>query len=451
MPAADSAWLRMETPENLMTITGVLAFERPLDRAALRRLIADRLVAPYPRFRQRVAAPRWGLGRPRWVEDEGFDLERHLIDTELPAPGGKDELQNLVSELMSTPLDPELPLWRFHYVPNFRYGSAVVARVHHAIGDGMSLVQVLLGLAEERTEEPSPRPAPASGRGGNGGAPTGVGEGTPAADRSTSRSKGSPLPGRWERDRVRVPRMVSSLVRLLFRRADPDSALRGPLYRAKRCAWSSPLPLDEIKDLARGLGVTINDLLIAAVAGALRAHLERHHQDVDGLALRAVVPVNLRRRDLKTLGNRFGLVFLPIPVGEPDPARRLAIVKRGMDAAKRSPEALVTYALLRVVGLTTARVVGWAIAFFGRKATAVMTNVPGPRAPLWLCGERLDGMMFWVPQSGRLGLGVSILSYDGGVRVGVAADAGLIDDPREIVAGYGAALAELRSVYSQET
>jgi WS/DGAT/MGAT family acyltransferase len=418
MSAADSAWLRMDEPDNLMTITGVLAFETAVDRAALRALLAERLVGEYPRFRWRVEAPSWGLGRPTWREDPDFDLDRHLVDARLPAPAGKEELQDLVSSLMSQPLDPERPLWQFHYVANFRYGSAIVARVHHAIGDGMSLVQMLLGLA-----------APAEGQAAW----------TPPSVRK-------PSVGGWAAIALGA---VPSLLRVLLRRADPPSALRGDLHRNKRCAWSGPLPLEDVKDLSRRLGVTINDLLITAVAGALRSHLLRHHQDVEGLALRAVVPVNLRgAEDLKPLGNRFGLVFLPIPVGEADPRRRLEIVKRGMDRVKRSPEAMVTHGLLRLIGWTAPAVVSWAVRFFGRKATAVMTNVPGPREPLVWCGEPVDGAMFWVPQSGRLGLGVSILSYAGSVRVGVASDENLVPDPQSIVDGYGQALEELRSVYS---
>jgi WS/DGAT/MGAT family acyltransferase len=239
---------------------------------------------------------------------------------------------------------------------------------------------------------------------------------------------------------------VATLYRLLARPKDPATRLKGPLHVAKRCAWSAPIPLEDVKAIGHQLQATVNDVLISAVGGALRKYLMDRGDSVDGLRLRAVVPVNLRPPDdLARLGNRFGLVFLPIPVGEADPLARLATVKRRMDRIKRSPEAFVTFLLLRLIGHTTPGIVSFAIRLFGKKATAVMTNVPGPRQPISMCGEKVDGLMFWVPQSGRLGLGVSILSYAGSVRVGVATDAALAPDPECIVEAYAGALEELRA------
>jgi WS/DGAT/MGAT family acyltransferase len=187
------------------------------------------------------------------------------------------------------------------------------------------------------------------------------------------------------------------------------------------------------------------------VAGALRLYLAEKGDDIDGLRLRAVVPVNLRPLDdLDRLGNRFGLVFLPLPVGEDDPIARLETVKRRMNRIKRSPEAFVTFALLRLIGFTGPGFVSWAINLFGTKASAVLTNVPGPREALRLAGKVVDGLMFWVPQSGHLGLGVSILSYRGGVRVGIAGDAALLPDPEVLVEAYSRALDELRAASTAE-
>lgn len=421
MNAVDAAWLQMEEPVNSMTITGVLAFEERLDFAELRRIVQERLVR-HERFR---ASPvgSGSLGRPAWIHAEWVDLDYHLVRVSLPGAGEKQELQGFVSQLMATQLDLHRPLWRLYYVDNFRYGSAIVARVHHCVGDGMSLVRVLLGLADNGADVGSLTPQAV----GRANTKTVIESTSPTSPLSVATS------------------VVATLWRLLARRRDPSTRVKGPLVVAKRCAWSQPLPLEDVKAIGKRLDATVNDVLVSAVAGALRLYLAEKGDDLDGLRLRAVVPVNLRPLDdLDRLGNRFGLVFLPLPVGEANPIARLETVKRRMNRIKRSPEAFVTFALLRLIGFTGPGFVSWAINLFGTKASAVLTNVPGPREALRLAGKVVDGLMFWVPQSGHLGLGVSILSYRGGVRVGIAGDAALLPDPEVLVEAYSRALDELK-------
>jgi hypothetical protein len=165
--------------------------------------------------------------------------------------------------------------------------------------------------------------------------------------------------------------------------------------------------------------------------------MEKRGQPTSGVAIRASVPVNLRSADHEhKLGNAFGLVFLTLPVGIADPARRVRAIKKEMDHLKGSPEALVAFGLLSLMGLAPVEVEQLGLRFFGSKATAVLTNVPGPRHPLYMAGRKIDKVMFWVPQSGHLGLGISILSYDGGVMLGIATDAGLVPDPERIVDNF---------------
>jgi diacylglycerol O-acyltransferase len=422
MTAVDAAWLRMEEPVNSMTITGILAFEGPLDWQTLRGVVRDRL-ANHDRFRARPSG-QGKVGRPAWIHQDSIDLDHHLVRVSLPEPAGKQELQDFVSREMATSLDFSRPLWRFYYVDNFRYGSAIVARVHHAIGDGMSLVRVLMGLADDGVDVAALTPQA-------------VGKANTKTVTET-RASASPL--------AAVTSVAGTLVRLLARRRDPATRIKGALAVEKRCAWSDPLPLDRVKAIGKKLDGTVNDVLVSAVAGALRIYLEEKGDAVDRRGLRAVIPVNLRPLDdLDRLGNRFGLVFLPLPVGEADPLVRFDIVRRRMNRIKRSPEAFVTFALLKLIGHTGPGFVGWAINLFGTKATTVLTNVPGPRDTLHLAGRPVDGFMFWVPQSGRLGLGVSLLSYRGGVRVGVASDAKLLPDPEAVVDAYARALDQLAS------
>src|SRR5438067_1017192 len=152
--------------------------------------------------------------------------------------------------------------------------------------------------------------------------------------------------------------------------------------------------------------------------------MERRGQPTAGVAIRASVPVNLRPLDrAHELGNAFGLVFLTLPIGIADPARRLRAIKKEMDGLKQSPEALVAFGVLSLMGLAPVEIEQAGLRFFGSKATAVLTNVPGPRQPLYLAGRKIGKVMFWVPQSGHLGIGISIISYEGGVMLGIATDA----------------------------
>jgi WS/DGAT/MGAT family acyltransferase len=445
MSNVDAAWLRMEDRTNLMTITGVMSFREPLDFPQLKELIEDRLLY-YDRFRQCVAGIHSPIGHPRWVEDEHFTLRSHLQRVALPDPGGQHELQEMVSDLMSTPLDYSKPLWQMQYVENFRGGSAVIVRIHHCIADGIALIRVLLGMTDD-----SPTGSPAVRRRRRRRKPVGGGTWLPEvvndAVRSVRKATGPVVeqavqtlldPAKLGGHVKEGGQAAGIVARLATASADPSTPFRGALGTSKRCAWSEVLPLDEVKQLGRQMDATINDVLLSGVTGALRRYLLHRQGTVDdNIDIRAVIPVNLRPEDeVDKLGNKFGLVFLSLPVGTADRWERLHLLKQRMDELKESSEAVVTYAILNALGMTSPEVESAAVQFFGSKATAVMTNVPGPREEIYLAGSPMSGMMFWVPQSARLGLGVSILSYAGQVRVGVATDAGLIPDPDAIIKAF---------------
>jgi len=445
MSNVDAAWLHMEDRTNLMLITGVLSFYEKLEFAKLKELIEDRLLG-YDRFRQVAVEPAVPFAGPRWVEDRYFNLKAHLQKVALPDPGGQDELQEMVSGLMSTPLDPSKPLWQFQYIENYRGGSALVARIHHCIADGIALVRVLLGMTDD-----SPKGSPKTRRSRRNRKPLGGGYWLPevvnetlySVRRATGRMVEETIdtvsdPGRLAGLAGEGAKATEVLGRLALMPGDPPTIYKGRLGTAKRCAWSSILALDEVKAYSKEVGATINDVLLAGVAGGLRRYLLSRGEEVpDNLDLRAIVPVNLRPDDaVEELGNRFGLVFLALPVGIEDRLDRLYELKARMDAIKGSTEAVVTYAVLNALGTASAAVECQAVRFFGSKATAVMTNVPGPRQELYLAGKALRSMMFWVPQSAHLGLGVSVLSYAGQVRLGVVSDVGLVPDPQGIIEAF---------------
>jgi diacylglycerol O-acyltransferase / wax synthase len=432
MSKVDTAWLRMERATNPMMITGVLMFAEPLSLDDLRHVVRTRFLA-YARFRQRAVDDG---AAATWEDDPAFDLDWHVQPVASAGRGaGKRALERLASRLASTPLAKDRPLWQFHLVENYRGGSAVVARIHHCYADGIALVQVLLSLTDTTPEAGGDDDLAHAWLKQDG---AGVARRVGAVQRYT-RLGGKVLGKGMEM--VQDPTLAAmlakeggeiarELVHALALPDDPPSLLRGRLGTRKRVAWAEPLSLDEVKAVGRACGCTVNDVLMAAAAGALRSYLLSRGEAVDGLTLRATVPVNLRPLEhARKLGNHFGLVFLDLPVGEANPIRRVEYVAECMRQLKASRQAIVAYGLLAALGMAPQPMQELALELFSRKASAVATNVPGPQQPLYFAGRRLEQMMFWVPQTGSIGLGLSILSYDNRVQFGLIGDARLVPDP----------------------
>jgi len=434
----DASWLRMDDPVNLMVVTGVLVLDAPVPVARLRELVERRLLR-FRRFRSRVVPPFAGVGLPSWEPDPDFDLGRHLDVVRLGPGAGEPALQAFVSRLLSEPLPPDRPLWSMHFVEHFQGGSAIVARIHHCIGDGLALVHVLLSMADG-TPEPELRRRRAS-------ASFGITLGEQVLRGATALLA---HPGRIG-DLARLASgSAGALLGLLALDDDPPTGLKGPLGREKVAAWSRPIALDDFKAIGRATGSTVNDVLMAALAGALRRSLLARGETLRDLDVRGVVPVNLRRPEAAgRLGNRFGLVFLALPVGIEDPLDRLFEVRRRMRALKDSPQALAIYQVLWAVGVAPRPVFDLALRIFAAKGTAVVTNVVGPRHEIAIAGSRLREAMFWVPSAGRLALGVSLLSYAGKVWLGLQCDAAVIPDPAGVLAGFGAEVEELLELRRQ--
>jgi WS/DGAT/MGAT family acyltransferase len=219
---------------------------------------------------------------------------------------------------------------------------------------------------------------------------------------------------------------------------DTPTRFKGMLGRKKRVAWCEPLPLAEVKVIGKTLGCSVNDVLLATAAGALRDYLEKKGDPTAGVELRAAVPVNLRPVEKAgELGNQFGLVLVELPIGIEDPIERTQVVRERMQALKTSGQPIVTYVLLSAVGMGPKILQDQIGALIGRNATAVMTNVPGPQKPLYFVGSEIDEIDFWVPQSGGIGMGVSILTYNGKVQFGLITDTNLVPAPDEIIDQFG--------------
>lgn len=444
--AIDRAWLMMDRPTNPLLVVGLLILSRPIVRASLRELISKRFLK-FERFRCYPTSDSLGAS---WVPAPHFDIDAHVLATSLPAPAGQAELEDLVGELASTPFNPSRPLWSFHLVERFRGGSAVIVRVHHCYADGIALVHVLLSLTDAETSESKD----GAGELGSAGAPTepSCGSTSPGALHSPIGllSQGSALiekgvhyalhPGEATTLVREVADIAGELARLGTMADDPPTRLKRPLSGLRQVAWATPLSLEEVRTIGRVLGCTVNDVLVATLAGAMGRYLESLGDRVDGQTIRAAVPVNLRSKDAAAdggLGNQFGLVFVELPIGIRHPLERLYAVHSAMQTLKASAQAATTFGLLTAVGCLPAAVEPLAVAVFSAKASLVASNVPGPARPLRLAGARIAEILFWVPQAGSIGTGVSMLSYNGRVQFGVIADRQMIPDPRALIALTG--------------
>jgi len=436
MRHADAAWLRMDSPTNLMVVNSVMWFDGPLDEDVLRTVIQQRLVDRFPRFRQRVAEE----GGIWWEDDPDFDLSRHLRRAALPAPARRRELEAFVAARLVEPLDREHPLWEVHLIDGYYGGSALVFRMHHCIADGIALTRVLLSMTDDPESEPVALDTVAGHP--QHGLVAQVGSEVVHQAIDVAFHPGHLL----DLARTGVGD-AKALAKLLLMLPDSQASQRrtGP---DKQVVWSDPIPLHRVKDACAASGATVNDLLLAALTSALRAQQERRGEKVHDF--RAIVPFNLRPLDepLPTeLGNQFGLVFLTLPIESEDRHTRLELMSQRMSAIKSSAEGVVSYGILDLVGQLPDLAEKAVIDLFAAKGSAVVTNVPGPRRPVSLAGRTLRGTIGWVPMSGDIGLGVSIFSYAGDIVVGLSTDRLQVDDGHALLEDFMAELQALVAGY----
>lgn len=466
MSKVDTAWLRMDSPSNLMMINGVWTVSPGITLAALRERVQERLLQ-YPRFRQRVVEDAAGA---TWVDDQRFDIDAHVQAAKLPRRRGQspqDALRQFVGDLATKPLDPRRPLWHFYLVEDFTgddglSGSALVVRLHHCIADGIALISVTMSIVDGGIEPPKRR------KKGPGGAEDWIADtlikpftgmtvkaldlvGESAAKSlhlllDPEKAVQHGLAGSADAARLGY-QLVSDAASLALMPDDSPTGLKGVPGTQKRVAWCPPLPLDEVKAIGKALNCSVNDVLLSCVAGALGSYLRHQGEDTEGKEIRAMIPVNLRPiEEAWKLGNHFGLVPLVLPIGITNPVERVYEVRTRMAALKGSTQPLLAFGLLAVAGLLIKPAQDALLNLFSRKTTAVMTNVPGPREPIYLCGSRVTQCMFWVPQSGNVGLGVSILSYGGGVQFGVITDTQLCPEPQKIIDAFAPEFAALSTL-----
>ncbi len=452
LSSVDTAWLRMEGPTHPMMITAALIFGAPIDFHDL-RVILERRLLRLARFRQRAIQPRRSWDMPYWEADPTFDLSHHLGRVELPPPGDQAALQDVIGKLMSEQFDFSRPLWRFHLVEQYGRGCALVGCVHHCLADGPALVRVLHTLVDPEPDAPWLDTEPAWTQETEGHPPS------PLAFRTTAWVKQTLLPGglealinplRWLNLARVGTQTATTMSRMILRPPDPKTVFRGKLTTAKRAAWSEPVALEDVRAVGQVVGGTVNDGMLAAVTGALRHYMQDHGESVEGVTIRAGLSVNLHPPDVAPpLGNHAGAVLVELPIGIANPLDRLAYVKRRMDQLKTSPEASLLHSLLAALGTAPAEIQDTLVDTYCCRDTAVIANVPGPKTPIHLAGAPLETLLFWLPAFGRVGLSLSIISYAGQIRLGVATDQGLVPDPGSIAAAFHAEFGRLLALARQ--
>ncbi|MEM7350701.1 MAG: WS/DGAT domain-containing protein [Acidobacteriota bacterium] len=424
MQPQDSMWLQ-DRPENLMVVNAVYSLER-IDLETLSRLWNERVIGAgggerYPRFTKRVVVRD---GRAYWQQDPDFDLARHI--TEIPPEAGidsREKLQDFVGKMAAEPLPRDRPLWQMQLIPEFSPGvSAVAYRIHHCMGDGISMMPIIFSMIDQDHPEIESFANP------------------PVQQVGAGRGGKSKLQVNLLASLAGPGVMLGKALALRDR-----SAFHGPPCSGeKRVAWTDPIPLDTVKAIKNALGATVNDVLMACVLGAFQRVAE-----TSGLPLkrlRVSMPVNVRWPDEPLLmENRFATVLLKLPAKIHGVRARVMATKRRMDRLKRSPEPLVMFGaqnlLLHLLPSTIGRHL---VDFFGNKTTCVLTNVPGPSVPLAIGGRRVHALVFWVPQRDRIGIGISILSFNGEVRIGVIGDTAVLPDPGALVDAFTAEVEALR-------
>jgi diacylglycerol O-acyltransferase / wax synthase len=432
--SSDASFLYGEKPGQPMHVTTCLVYEGHLARGELLHVIDERL-GDLPRSRQKVMFSPFNVAHPTWEDDPDFDLARHVDEVTLPAPGDDVALSEVGGELHAQVLDRRHPLWKFTVIHGRSDGNtAVLWKLHHAMADGVSSVDAALVLHDlKRQAEPRPAPAPWTPR--------------PAPDPRTLledavRDRLAIAARRWRetasrwilpaesirRDRQLANAMASTVSTLLG--PVPRTPFNAPISPRRQFAWVE-FPFREIRDIRSVLGGTINDVVLTIIAGALGDYLRAHHYPTDGVALRTMCPVSIRRADEHgTLGNLLSMMLAPLHVGIVAPLERLEAQRDSMEKLKAEDQAGSLHA---VTGLANLLPPVWQALVGQADVTAtplntVTSNVPGPQIPLFLAGHEL---LHWYPAgplSANLGLFNAILSYNQNLSITATVDPALTPD-----------------------
>jgi hypothetical protein len=506
MSVQDALWLTMDRPNSLMVIDTVMWFRAVPDWDEVEAVVQQRLVERFPVFARHPVqdGSTW-----YWEDDPDFDLSHHLVRCTVPDPGDVAALQAYVSAQRSIPFDKSRPLWVLHLIDGVHFptgdvGAAVMGRFHHAIADGVRLVQVTLGLCDmaedavpkkvgkklRRSTTPAAIAVSTAKNVGRGVADVAVSSAESVTDvvggavggtvgtvqaalsgdvlgtaakvaESGSNIFRSGLSVLRNPERVadlakvvsspgnRVVNDLASVGKLALAGSSVDTVWTGTPGIAKGAYFAPMLDLGEVKAVRRATGTTVNDVLLAAISGALTRYLREHGDDsVDEVLW--MIPVSIKAFDAELpqdLGNYFALVAFRMPLGIDDRRARLAEVHERMERIKNSDEALLTFGVQRTISQAPDGLATFLTNFFANKAVGVLTNVPGPRRPMTLAGVEVDGVLGWAPCSGDQPMTICIFSYNGKVAIGFGVDTTLVPDGERLGVLLGEEFAQMHDEF----
>ena len=454
MSATDAGFYFAESEKTPMHVGSVAVFEGPAPSYGdVVRLLVSKLPR-VPRYRQRVRPVPLHLGRPLWVDDEHFQVLYHVRHTAVPAPGGAEQLRNLAGRVLGQRLDLAKPLWEAWLVEGLEQGRwALISKVHHCMVDGVAgtdLMQMIFDTEpvaappEVAGWRPRPEPSTAAVLAGT------VQETVVRPARRLASPSGLGLVAQAPRALLRTGSAVTAglLPALARQLATPVArGLNGPLGPHRRWSWTET-SLDAVKQVRAGLGGTVNDVVLTAITRGFRDLLDSRGELADGLVVRSMVPVSVRREhEHDTLNNQVSAVFVDLPVAEPDPVARLASVRRQMDEHKRLLDALDARSIVAMgdfVAPTLLALGTRAAVRAGQPfSQAVTTNVPGPRVPLYVAGRRLCALYPYVPVAAGLRVSIGIFSYLRAMTFGINADFDAFPDVEVLADGICAGMQEL--------
>jgi diacylglycerol O-acyltransferase / wax synthase len=447
----DSSFLHLEHDATHMHVAGCMVFDG--QAPAYDELVAQILMRLHlvPRYRQRLAFVPLNQGRPVWVDDPHFNVAFHVRHTALPNPGGEDQLKRLCGRIFSQALDRSRPLWEIWLVEGLAEDRfALLSKTHHALVDGISGVDIATVLFDASPDpvpvappdhEWIPRPLPTAAQ--------------LLAEALLERATMPTEIVRGARATLRGPRHVAArvgralggvgAVARLATASAPDSPLNVRIGPHRRFTWVRG-DLTQFKAVKNALGGTVNDVVLAAVAGALGRYLRLHGEATEDTILRAMVPVSVRADvERGALGNRVAAMWAPLPIGLEDPVQRLLTISREMDGIKDSGQAVGAQVLTELTGFAPPTIMAQAARLQARQRmfNLVVTNVPGPQIPLYLLGRQLDAMFPMVPLAANQALGIAIMSYYGQLNFGLNADYDALPDLEALAEELGASIDEL--------
>ncbi|MBD0281510.1 MAG: wax ester/triacylglycerol synthase family O-acyltransferase [Thermoleophilaceae bacterium] len=457
LSAIDASFLHQEKQSSHMHVGALLTFDGPPPELQdFRRHLESRL-SLVPRYRQKLAFPPLEMGRPFWVDDPSFNVDYHVRHTALPRPGGDDQLRLLVGRIFSQRLDRSKPLWEVWLVQGLEGGRfALISKTHHALVDGVAGVDIATVLfdlqpvpAEMAAEPWTPAPEPSDAEL--------VAEGVAGLVRTplslVSRAIGALQdPGRSAEQVREVAEGIGELVWAGLNPA-PDVPLNVEIGPHRRVWWVERR-LSEFKEIKNALGGTVNDVVLAVVAGALGRWLRSRGVRTEGLELRALVPVSIRTQDEHgRLGNRIAAMRGPLPVYVRDPIERLRLVQRAMGNLKQSKQALGAEVIAGLQGFAPPTLLAQAsrINFSTRLFNLIVTNVPGPQFPLYLLGREMETIVpiAFLPE--RHALAIAIMSYNGKVDFGLLGDYDAMPDLEDVGRTLEESLEELLAVARKQS